>query len=464
MGKLSRDAVAAILEKGRIYEVGGVVRDRLLSRPQTEQDHDYLVTGIPYEEIVRILNPHGNVSLVGRSFGVIKFTQFVSGQPTTCDISLPRTEHSTGVGHKDFEVCYDPSLSIDDDLVRRDFTINAMAWELDGDELTDPLGGRADLEAHLLRMVYPESFLDDPLRMMRAIQFAARFDFSVEAETFAAICKHAHLIKTVSSERIADELTKLLTLAPKPSIGFRLMESSGLLKHVLPELQNCIAVDQPGGYHKYDVFGHIVRTVDVCPPNLALRWAAVFHDINKPQAKRVVGEGATFYGHEVQSARTAECVLKRLRYSHDLIADVKILVERHMFTTDVSPKGLRRLVKRVGVPLIYNLLDLRRADVEAQGMDGTTDDVDQFEKDIHEELDRKPPFSLQDLVVNGGMIMDWFILDPGQKVGLILDRLLEEVLDHPEHNTIDKLKDIATKFYNSLPDNSIIVSDKETDV
>ena len=461
---MSQEVIEAILEKGRIYEVGGVIRDRMLGIPEADHDRDYLVTGIPYVDIVRILNPYGNVSLVGRSFGVIKFTQFFSGQPVTFDISLPRTEHSTGTGHKDFEVCYDPSLSIEDDLVRRDFTVNAMAWELEKDELVDPLGGCIDLDARQLRMVYPDSFLDDPLRMLRAIQFAARFEFTIEEKTFDAICNNAHLIETVSLERIAEELNKLLTLAEKPSLGFRLMESTGLLKYVLPDLQRCVGVAQPGGYHKYDVFEHILFTIDACPPKLSLRWAAVFHDINKPQAKRIVGEGATFYGHEAQGARTARRVLKRLRYSHDFISEVSILVERHMFTTDVSPKGLRRLVKRVGVPLIFDLLDLRRADVVAQGMGGITDDVDQFEKDIHEELDRKPPFSLHDLAVDGKDIMRWFDLKPGRSVGKILDHLLDRVLDYPNYNTVEKLKEIASEFYRSQLDNLNNTSDKGKNV
>ncbi|MEA2030155.1 MAG: HD domain-containing protein [candidate division Zixibacteria bacterium] len=464
MCKLSQEVVEAILEKGRIYEVGGVVRDRMMGRSEADHDRDYLVTGIPFEDIVRILSPHGKVSLVGRSFGVIKFTKFFSNQPVTFDISLPRTEHSTGISHKDFDVRYNPSLSIEEDLVRRDFTVNAMAWSLDNDELVDPLSGRIDLETRQLRMVYPESFLDDPLRMMRAVQFAARFEFTIENKTYSALCKNAHLIETVSKERVAEELNKLLTLAGKPSIGFHLMESTGLLKFVLPELQLCVGINQPGGYHKYDVFEHILHTVDACPPKLSLRLAAAFHDINKPQTKRIISNGATFYGHETHSARTALNVMKRLRYSHDLADKVATLVERHMFTTDVSPKGLRRLVKRVGVPLIFDLLDLRRADVVAQGMGGTTEDVDQFEKDIREELNNKPPFSLRDLAINGDDIMQLFEIEPSHTVGLILDHLLEHVLDHPEFNTVDKLKEIAMEFHGSLKDNSNNISNKGKNV
>ena len=443
---MSDEAVAAILGKGRIYDVGGAVRDRLLQKVVTSKDRDYLVTGVDYDDLTRILRKHGRVDLVGRSFGVIKFTEPSAEGPITFDITLPRREHSTGWGHKEFEVSFDPGLSVEDDLVRRDFTVNAMAIALDNDELIDPLGGQVDLENHLLRMVYPESFADDPLRMLRAVQFAARFDFSIESNTFEAMRAHAKLIATVSAERISEELSKLLTLAEKPSDGFRLMQTSGLLKEVLPELERCVGIEQPGGFHKYDVFEHSVRTVDACRPDLRLRLAALLHDICKPQARRLVENGATFYGHETAGARTAQDVLQRLRYSHDLAAQVSTLVARHMFTTDVTDKGLRRLVKRVGADLIFDLLDLRRADVVAQGMGGTTEDVDRFEADIRSELSRKPPFKVADLAIDGHEVMRLFHLEPGPMVGEILDYLLEQVLDNPGYNVREKLESLARVY------------------
>jgi putative nucleotidyltransferase with HDIG domain len=440
------------------------VRDRLLTgRPQTH-DRDYLVTGISYNDLSRILNRFGQVNLVGRSFGVIKYTEYRDGEPVTFDISLPRTEHSTGVGHKDFEVKYDASLNIEDDLVRRDFTINAMALELGTNEIIDPLRGQKDLNDHLIRMVYPESFEDDPLRMLRAVAFAARFEFDIEESTFAAMKRHAALIETVSAERIADELRKLLERAERPSVAFRLMEQTGLLEHFLPELHDCVSVDQPGGYHAYDVFEHTLRTVDACPKRFRVRLAALFHDINKPQTKREVdrdGEtGATFYGHEMIGARTAKQIMKRLRFSNELIRQISILVERHMFTTDVSDKGMRRLIRRVGIPLIFDLLDLRRADVVAQGMGGTTEDVDEFEAAIRAELDRRPPFSLRDLALDGGDLMRILSIDPGPKVGEILNYLLERVLDEPTYNSPRKLEELAKDYYDRMMNRP---NDKGTD-
>lgn len=443
MCKLSQQAIDDILGKGRIYEVGGVVRDRLLTLKTPSKDRDYLVTGIPLKDLTRILKQHGRVDLVGQSFGVIKLTQHRPGGSHTFDITLPRKEHSTGIGHKDFAVDFDPNLDVEEDLRRRDFTVNAMALALDTEELIDPLGGRVDLKEKQIRMTSESSFKEDPLRMLRAVQFAARFNFMIEPETFRALRRHAPEIKTVSSERVAEELSKLIRRAETPSDGFRIMQSSGLLKEILPELEACVGVDQPGGFHKYDVFEHTIRTIDACPPSLRLRMAALFHDIRKPQAKRLVDKGATFYGHEIGGAKTARQTLARLRYPKDLSQEVSVLVERHMFTTDVTDKGLRRLVRRVGVELIFDLLDLRRADVIAQGMGGTTEDVDQFESDIRKEIASKAPFGLKDLALDGQGVMRILKLQPGRKIGQVLEYLLEKVLDDPALNTSETLESLA---------------------
>lgn len=460
MCSLSQDAIDDVLKEGRIFEVGGAVRDRFMEKGRLSKDRDYLVTGVPYDDLTRILKPHGRVDLVGRSFGVIKFTQYKKGIPHTFDITLPRKEHSTGIGHKDFSVSFDPFLKVEEDLLRRDFTVNAMALALDNQELVDPLHGRADLDKRMLRMVYDDSFKDDPLRMLRAVQFAARFKLIIEPRTFEAMREHAHLIGSVSAERIAEELNKLLELAEHPSEGFRLMQTSGLLTEILPELEICVNVDQPGGYHKYDVFEHTMHIIDECRPDLKLRLAALFHDICKPQHKRPVDGGATFYGHESGGSKTASRVMRRLRYSNDLIDDVVMLVERHMFTTDVTDKGLRRLVRRVGVPLIFDLLDLRRADVVAQGMGGTTEDVDEFESNIRAELEKKPPFSISDLKIDGDQIMAMFGIGEGPTVGKILDYLMDQVLDDPLTNTSERLEELARAYYMKIAENGINISDE----
>ncbi len=455
MCTLTTDTINEILKVGSIYEVGGAVRDKLLYQNIKPKDRDYIVTGIPYNELSKMLKEFGKVDMVGRSFGVIKFTQFKDGNPKTFDITSPRKEHSTGTGHKDFEVDFDADLDIETDLYRRDLTINAMAVSLEDKVLIDPLDGQTDLKNRKIRMVYPDSFADDPLRMLRAVQFAGRFEFEIEAETYKALKKHAHLISTISPERIAEELNKLLELSEKPSIGVRLMQETGLLKEILPELEICVGVEQPGGFHKYDVFEHTMHVLDAAPKDLKIRLSALVHDINKPQHRRLVEKGATFYGHEMSAGKTAKAVMTRLRYSNDLIKDVKLLVERHMFTVDVTPKGLRRLIRQVSVDLIFDLLELRRADVEGLGMNNSIDDINQFEDDIKAEIDSKAPFSLKDIEINGNDLMEMFNLKPGKEVGDILNYLMEKVLDNQEDNNENKLVELSKKYYNEKINKSI---------
>ena len=458
MCHLSASALDALLKRGKVYEVGGAVRDRLMTGRSPQKDRDYLVTGIPYDELTGILKRHGRVDLVGKSFGVIKFTQLSH----TFDITLPRREFSTGVGHADFEVDFDPALPVEVDLSRRDFTINAMAVDVENETVIDPLGGLKDIERRLLRMTSPRSFEEDPLRMLRAMQFAARFGFEIEAETLASLKQQAPLISSVSAERIQEEMNKLLEHSDKPSHGFRLMQQTGLLDHLFPELALCVGVTQPGPFHTYDVFEHIMHTLDAAPKNLRIRLAALFHDITKPQHRRLVDGGATFYSHEISGARIAKRVMSRWRYSRKLTDEVATLVERHMYTHDVTDKGLRRLIRRVGLDLIFDLLDLRRADIVGQGKGGTGKDVDEFERRIREELDRKPPFGIADLALSGLDVMRLRDIPPGPLVGYILNALLEAVLDDPSQNTVEGLTSLVMAY--DLNNPRVVRSDSELEM
>lgn len=442
------EVVQVIQQEGRIYEVGGCVRDALLHRDLKSKDRDYLVCGITFDRLKKILRRHGHIDMVGRSFGVIKFRPYSdSGDISpTYDISLPRREKSTGSAHTDFDVDFDATMKVEDDLIRRDFSINAIALDLETNQIIDPHGGRDDLAGKTIRMVSKNSFPEDPLRMMRAIQFAARFEFDIEPTTYRAMVDSVDLIKTVSPERIAEELNKMLTQAKKPSIGLQLMQATGLMNIIIPEMIPAVGCEQPGGYHAFDVFGHTLRIVDACPPILHLRLAAFFHDITKPRHKRLTETGASFYNHEITGAEVARKVLKRLRYSNEIIRDVSVLVERHMFTSEVGPKGLRRFIRKVGQRLIPDLLDLRRADVIAQGKGGSTEDIDRMEKAIQDEIDRKAPFSRSDLAINGNIIRKQFELETSPQIGKIIDYLLEKVLDNPDDNQPQKLVDYVVEF------------------
>jgi tRNA nucleotidyltransferase (CCA-adding enzyme) len=454
MPSLSDAIIKQILKKGKIYEVGGVVRDRIISPVLPDKDTDYLVTGIPLDDLCSVLKEYGKVDLVGKSFGVIKFSPYkkfsANGKTAAFDLALPRKEYSTGVGHRDFKVDFDHNLRVEDDLLRRDFTINAMAFDLSTQKLVDPLDGKKDIKKGIIRITNPNSFKDDPLRMLRGIQFAARFEFELEKKTLESLCQNVELIRTISPERIQEEINKLLTRAKRPSIGFRLMHKTGLLKEILPELEKGAGVEQPGGYHQYDVFEHSLITMDNAPMNLELRLAALFHDVCKPDTKSLTQTGATFYGHEKKGAKITQKTLQRLRYSNELISKVVLLVEKHMFTMGVTDKGLRRLINRVGTENIFDLLELRRADIIAQGRGGDTLEVDEFEQRIRLEIDKKPPFGLKDLKVNGNDLMKEFNLTPGPVVGKILNHLMEKVLDEPEFNEKDRLLKEAEEFLGKL--------------
>jgi len=451
MAGMNKGIVDDLLCHGRVYEVGGCVRDALLGDDIECKDRDYLVTGIPLADLVVILKKHGYVDQVGRSFGVLKFSPRAhdGGENITFDVALPRKEISTGSAHRDFDVDFDHSIPIEDDLLRRDFTINAMARDLQTGELIDPFDGQLDLKNHLLKMIKPRCFEEDPLRVLRGVQFASRFDLRIEDETFEAMKRYSDRITTVSPERISEELTKLLTRSKKPSTGFSIMRDIGMLKLVLPELEETIGVTQPGGYHAHNVFEHLLATVDAVKPTLRLRWAALLHDITKPLTKQESEDKATFYGHESSGARIASRILGRLRYSNEVIRDVKTLIERHMFVVPPTDKGLRRLIRKTGVNLIFDLLDLRRADVVGQGMGNTTEDIDEFEARIRAELDRKPPFSVNDLEIGGKEVMEVFGIPESPKVGDILTHLLELVLDYPEKNEKEILIEAVKDYLHS---------------
>ncbi len=424
--------IESIISRGRLYEVGGSVRDRLIDPNAELKDRDYLVTGIPLDDLMIVLREFGRVDMVGKSFGVIKFSRRDTGE--TSDFAIPRTERSTGTAHRDFDVEYDPDLPVEVDLKRRDFTINAMAREIPSGEIVDPYGGQPDIAGRLIRIVFPQAIPEDPLRILRGAQFAARLGFEIESETLRSMQEKFDLIRTVAPERIADEINKLLLKADKPSVGFRLLRQIGALDLIFPELTACIGVAQPGGYHRWDVFDHTMECLDKTPKELIIRLAALFHDTGKPATRELTENGATFYGHDKLSAKIAVEALKRFRYSNEIVEKAELLISKHMFSESSGDKGVRRLIRAVGTDLIYSLIALRRADTAAQGMGQDPSEVDAFEKKVTAEIEKKSPFGLKDLAVDGKDIMEEFGLSEGPKIGRILARLMDLVLDNPELN------------------------------
>lgn len=443
---------------GRVYEVGGSVRDRLLKRKI--KDRDLLITGLPIETISRILKPSGKVMYVGKTFGVLKFSPHRE-KDTTLDIAIPRKEISTGTGHKEFQVEYDPNLPVETDLGRRDFTINAMALDIKTMEIIDPYGGQKDLKNRILRQVFDNTFIEDPLRMLRAIQFAARFGLGIEPATRNAIVKNAELILTVSSERIIEELKKLL-MAPKPSAGFMEMSDLSLLKHVLPALDATRGISQ-AKQKGDDVFMHTMKVLDATrhdeaidhSGDIELMFAALLHDTGKaktqkysPKDKRVV-----FFGHQIVSARMAKKILNNMK-STSIGVNPEIvckIIENHMFETKsfYSEKAIRRFISKIGKDLIYRLIDFRLADNRGGKYPDGIKGVLKLKSKITEEINRKVPFGPKDLAINGTDIMELGVPE-GPMVGMAIKQLMELVLDDPALNTKEQLIAIAESMVNNV--------------
>lgn len=437
--------------KGEVYLVGGCVRDTLLGLPL--KDLDLIVTKIPFEDLTRLLKKQGRVNLVGKSFGIIKFKPH-ENPDQELDIALPRKETSTGSGHRDFEVHFDPNLSLKDDLLRRDFTINAMARDLHTDALIDPFGGQVDLKNKLIRTVFENSFVEDPLRLMRAVQFAARLGFEIEKSTFDQMREHSNLIRTVAPERIIEEVRKLF-LAPKPSLGFDIMRDTGLLHHVFPDVENMLGVTQPKKNNE-DVYTHTMKVLDAARSadeleksgDINIMFSALFHDAGKPKTRRENQDNpqdVSFHNHQIISRGIVRRWLKDFKATTvgvdpDLVCH---LVDSHMFETKEfhNEKALRRFIRKVGPDHVFDLLDLRLADKKGGRYPQKVFGILKLRERIREELNRKPPFTPKDLALGGHDIINMGFA-PGPVIGTIQKFLLEKVLEVPELNTKEDLKQL----------------------
>lgn len=432
--------LAAALPRNSLYAVGGRVRDEL--RRDLEganvplKDLDYVVTGLPLPELQRLLSAVGRVDLVGASFSVLKFT----AADQTVDVALPRRERSLGVGHREFEVESGPEVTLESDLARRDFRMNMLARAIPSGEIIDPYGGEADIRARRIDILAESAFEDDPLRMLRAAQFAARFDYKVTLRLRAAMSAAAPLVTTVSAERVQDELTKLLFQAARPSIGLELLRETGVLAHLWPELVEGFGVEQ-NEWHAYDVWRHLLESVDAAPRNdLSVRLAALLHDVGKPRTK----DGPHFYRHELVGADLATGMLERFRFPTAIVKTVHGLVRQHMYSTDplLSDAAIRRFIRRVGPKDIERLFAVRHADIAGSGLPKRDDHNERFETRVRNELSNEPAFAITDLHIGGGDVIAALQRRgeaPGgfagdARVGAALHWLFEQVTDEPERN------------------------------
>ncbi len=434
-----------------MYAVGGRVRDELRGSTVVPKDLDYVVVGVTLDALLERLRRIGRVDVVGASFAVVKLRTDVG----EADVALPRRERSTGVGHRAFAVESAPDIPLEDDLARRDFRMNMIARSIADGTIVDPYGGAADIAARRVDILREEAFVEDPLRMLRAAQFAARFDFTLSPRTEAAMTQAAALVRTVSPERMGDELAKLLRLAPKPSIGLEILRRTGLLGEIWPEFLEGVDVEQ-NEWHAYDVYGHTLHTVDAAPPgDLALRLAALFHDVGKPRVK----DGPHFYRHEHVGEDLVQAMLERVRYARELTQTVAHLVRRHMYSADpeAQPRTLRRFIQRVGTEHLDRLFALRAADIAGSGLPKRDDANERFQAAVHAILEERPAFSVRDLAIDGADIIAILIAEgaapPGfrgdGRVGATLRFLFEQVTDEPNRNQPGLLRELATAFVRS---------------
>jgi tRNA nucleotidyltransferase (CCA-adding enzyme) len=333
------------------------------------------------------------------------------------------------------------SSNIDDDLKRRDFTINAMAYDLDKGQLKDNFDGVKDLEAGLIRAVGDpnDRFNEDALRMLRAIRFSSELGFMIEQNTAEVISKNSDLMEHVSRERVGEELTKLI-MSDNPSLGLALSEKTNILSHILPVFTESIGVEQNKEAHKYDVWEHSLRTLQHAADkkfSLEVRLAALFHDVSKPETKQITKGVTTFYNHDVVGAKVARETLRNLAFSKETVQMVYKLVRYHMFFSDtdqITHSAVRRLIQKVGKESIWDLIDLRKCDRIGSGRPKEEPyRLRKFQAMIEEVI--RDPISVSMLKIDGNYLMEKFHVEPGPKIGWILHALLEDVLENPQNNT-----------------------------
>jgi putative nucleotidyltransferase with HDIG domain len=424
------------------YLVGGGVRDELLGRPV--KDWDAATDARP--ERIQDLFPGSRYE---NRFGTVT----IGAEDTEVQVTTFRRDHVYGDHRRPETVTFTDSL--EEDLVRRDFTVNAIAWgrragSADATPVwVDPTGGLADVQAGILRAVGDPAtrFDEDGLRLMRAARFAGQLGFEIEPRTRAAMAECAATIEWVSNERIGDEVRRMLQARP-PSRGFEVLADTGVLDHALPELaaQKGIPQDKAPGM---DLWRHCLATLDAAADMAAtserLRLAALLHDIGKPGT---FSDGH-FIGHDEEGALMAAAVLARLAFGRRDSEHVIGLVRHHMFSYEPRWTGaaVRRFIRRVGRTSVDDLLDLRAADNIGSGLPSGAGHLDELRSRIAHEIASGAPLALRDLAVNGDDLVGALGVPPGPQIGVILDKLLGAVLADPSANTREKLMEIAREVH-----------------
>ncbi|OHD72221.1 MAG: hypothetical protein A2W19_15055 [Spirochaetes bacterium RBG_16_49_21] len=421
------------------YLIGGSVRDFIMGNEV--YDYDFATNARP-EQMMKLFRKtiptgikHGTISVLADSH------QF--------EITTYRSDGRYIDGRHPDSVSFAQELRID--VERRDFTINGLVYDFQTGEVIDYVNGLSDIEHKIIRTIGDPiaRFSEDGLRAVRACRFAAKLNFDIELNTFRAIPETLETVKKVSKERIRDELLKILE-SEKPSVGFEYLRRSGLLDLFLPELAECYGVLQ-NKYHIYDVYYHSIYSCDAAPKdNMAVRLAALFHDIGKVATKQPNASGDfTFYNHEVLGVRITKKIMRRLKFSNEQIDGVSNLILNHMFhyTDEWTDGAVRRFIRKAGLENIDDLFLLRMADRKGNGArKGLPHPIGRFKERIRRVLEAENAFSVRDLNINGNVIMDELGLKPGPIIGKILNELLELVLDNPELNERQKLAGEARRI------------------
>ncbi len=425
-----------------IYAVGGAVRNLLLSK--SADNWDFTTDATP-EKIQELFpeayynNTYGTVSVIDKEDKMLYEVTPFRREGDYKDSRHPET------------VAW--AQTLEEDLARRDFTINAMAY--DGTQIIDPFGGRKHLEEKLIVAVGdPEKrFGEDALRLMRAIRFASQLGFLIEDKTRKAIAKHSALIAKVSWERIRDELLKIIA-SEHPAEGILFLHNTGLLKYILPELEECFAVPQksPKRHHIYDVGTHSVMALKHCPSkDTVTRLATLLHDVGKARTFRKDEESGliTFYNHEVAGEHAVREIAKRLRLSREQSTKLVTLVKHHQFTVSeiITDKAVRRFIRDVGKDFVQDMFDLRTGDRIGSGATPTSWRFELFKKRVVEV--QKEPFKVTDLKVDGKDVMETLEIKPSREVGDVLDTLFADVVEGKLKNEREPLLEELKKIRQS---------------
>jgi putative nucleotidyltransferase with HDIG domain len=437
-------AIAETLTKSgyEAYVVGGAVRDCLIGKTPTDWDISSSATP---EDVKRIF---GDKALpTGERFGTL--TVFLRDQ--AAEVTTFRKEGRYSDGRRPDRVIFSGNLR--DDVARRDFTINALAYDIRRKTVTDYFGGINDLKDRIIRAVGDpeERFSEDSLRMLRAIRFAVELGFEISPKTLGGIAKLHSAIRRVSPERIQDELSRML-LSAWPGKALRYTYETHLLDHILPELSDCAHVP---AYHESPdtLLEHSIKACESIEPRLELRLAALLHDIGKPLTMAQDDTGRLrFFNHESVGAERAKAALERLKYPGALIHKVTTLIKWHMFTYEpaTKDKGIRRLVNSLGLETIYDLAKVRQADRVALGSDPNPgSNMEAFLRRLEEVLKQGPAFTVNDLAVDGRDVMRVLDVSEGPEVGRVLAELLDMVLEEPGLNSRERLLDIVKAMANN---------------